>query len=312
MVESDKISEFSKEVPLADQQKAIALYCEGNAAYQIGQHRDAAALYEQAIGIWPHPRFYYNLGKAQLKLAKEPAVIFQTFQRAVHYGAELIGDQAYQEAQKHIEQLKREIAWVVIVCEAPDAIVVFDGRVLPATDDKGQPKTHWKRIVDPGDYVARATRPGFHEATQSVAAIQGETAHVRLVLTYDVVQRRWPRWPLWSAVALGSAVIGASAVVHWQADRRFDNYDRAYGEACPQGCLPGNPKRQALDANERRAQRWRRIAEIGYSVGGTLLITGLTLLLLNHERVVTRSVDNGEVVPHVRPGELGLHANFRF
>lgn len=311
--ESDTVSAFSEGVSLPEQQQAIARYCEGNALYQSGRYRNAAVEYEEAIALWPHPVFYYNLGKAQLQLAKKPDEIYRTLERAVQHGERPLGEKPYQDAQEQLRQLRTRIAWVTIRCEMPGATVVFNGRVLPATDEDGRPLHLWESAVEPGDYVARATRSGFDDAVEPVMAVQGETTHIELTLTYTKRERRWPRWPMWTTIGIGLAVVGGGGVFHWQADRRFDAFDRAFDTECPEGCQGDQVSSSiSLRTKEDRARQARLAAGLGYAVGAGLAITGVTLLLLNHERSVTRDAMTRELVPYAGPGQVGVQATLRF
>lgn len=323
----EAISPFSRGVSLEQQREAVELYCKGNGRYLRARYREAESLYQRAIELWSHPLFHHNLSKAKLRLVREPQDIYETSRKATEYGPEYLGEEIYREAMDSQETIKREIAWVVILCDEPETRVVFDGRVLPARDAEGRPQHRWEFAKRPGDYRVRAEKvkrdPGTEWVPdiQELTAVQAEETVVTLVPRQRFVERPRPPVFLWTTVGLGVASLVAGGVSYRKADRKFRDYDVRFAleGACPEGCQEGTGAHSTLQPRKDSAERWRLGAGIGIGLGAALLVTGTALLMVNGEQVryspalsMTDSA-TAQIMPVVgTDGQVGVTAAVRF
>ena len=315
-----QISPFSRGVSLHDQEQAVKQYCEANLMYRRGRHREAASLYKEAIELWEHPVFLYNLARAQFKLAREPVEIYNTLEKATRYGEEYLGKKAYEEAREHMTVVQQQVARVIVRCDTPGAKVVFNGRVMPARDEQDQPLSQWKLVLPPGTYQIRAEKLGLEPEEWNVTAMQGEETPVVLVLKRKEVSDEFSRPWLWAAVGVGVAGLLAGGAAHWKADQVFGRYNRLFGMDCPSGCRKEDEKRgEELRTTRKRAERWRLGSGLGYAVGSALLVTGTSLLFMNGENITYVPVlsQSGSERARISPvigadGEFGVTASFQF
>src|SRR5947209_5894768 len=59
---------WAEGVPIDVQQKATALYDEGNELFAQQAHTPALEKYKQAIGMWEHPKIRYNMAVTEVRL----------------------------------------------------------------------------------------------------------------------------------------------------------------------------------------------------------------------------------------------------
>ena len=68
-------------------QQANHIFQQGNALIREGLFADAAEKYEQALALWDHPGFRYNLAITQINL-DQPIEAYESFRYAIRFGAQ--------------------------------------------------------------------------------------------------------------------------------------------------------------------------------------------------------------------------------
>jgi len=113
-------------------------------------------------------------------------------------------------------------------------------------------------------------------------------------------QRRWSWWKPWALVAGGAVVAGVG--LFGVMNDRYDTYDRAVADfradtSNPPGAmLPDNVRTLEDDARLMRA-----VTVSAFAVGGVMIATGITLVVMNRPRTPPIVV-----APQARAGAVGL------
>lgn len=301
---------------------ARKVFLEGNDLARKRFFATAAAKYRQAIELWPHPAFSYNLALAQLQL-DQPIEAHASLQRAVEHGPGPLGDR-YEQARQQLARIESEIGTIEVTCVEPGARVMLDGK--PVFTGPGT----YRGVVRPGAHQLVAIRRGLAPVVEQLVISPGEQGSVALVFEYpetEVTQkrRRWAAWKPYTMVAAGAALVLTGAALDWHSTRMFDEYDRDYLEECPEGCMSDMELARFAD-RQTRAQSEQRLAVIGYAVGGAVLATGVVLSYVGRERTYRKrvrvapdaadvpqpSTAMGSIAPFVAPGAFGVSAGFRF
>lgn len=309
---------WSNGVPMAQRQTAREIFLSANDLARKRFFASAAAQYRQAIEIWPHPAFAYNLALSQLQL-DQPIEAHANLERAIEHGPEPL-DGRYIQARQQLALIESELSRLEVSCTEPGAQVMLDGKLL----FKG-PGRH-RAIVRPGAHQLVATRHGLTPIVQQIVVAPGEKGGFALTFEYPEVAvstRPWPTWRSQAVIGASAALLLAGGVLDWHSSRMFDEYDQMVRDWCPRGCTdamlpPG------LDDLESRASREQRLAVITYAVSGAVLGTGLVLTYLGRERMTRRrmrpplergpeaSSVSGALAPFVTPDSIGVSAALRF
>lgn len=316
---------WNQGVDLDQRRAAREVFLEGNALARKRFFATAAAKFRQAIELWPHPAFSYNLALAQLQL-DQPIEAHASLLRAVEHGPEPLGNR-YDQAQQQIARIESEIGTIEVTCAEPGARVMLDGK--PVFTGPGT----YRSVVRPGAHQVVAIRRGLAPVVEQLVVSPGEQSGVALVFEYPETEvtekrRRWAVWKPYSVVGAGAALVLAGAVLDWHSTRMFDDYDRTFRESC-QGemmCLPAMEEPSNLADRRARAENEQRLAVVGYAVGGAALATGAVLSYLGRERTYRKrvrvtpdaesapvpSTATSGISPLIAPGAIGVSAGFRF
>jgi PEGA domain len=295
LVSTDPDKPWSRGVPVENRTAARELFREGNRLFRIPLFSRAAEKYSAALSIWKHPAFYFNLALAQINTGQEVEAK-ESLERAMAYGAQPLGADRFQEAQRQLKVVMRQLGQIRLVCRTPGAEVTLDGAMV---------------LIGPGSYEGWI-KAKSHELTAKKAGYQAEARRVTIssgeILTVDLslatlsqaadASRRWAAWKPWAIVAAGSAIAAAGGVVHVLSSRNFDAYDEGFLRlscanptadepipGCQGGQIPGILRDQLI-----RARQQQTVAVTSYLIGGSLISAGIVLLYLNRPRLAERRV----------------------
>jgi tetratricopeptide (TPR) repeat protein len=298
---------WNRGVPLATRQAASKLFDEGYRFLTIPLFARAAEKFQEALALYQHPAIYFNLALAQLNLV-QPVEAYESFGRAMAYGAEPIGDVPYGQAEEYRRRLEQQLGHLAVQCDQPGAAVTIDGR--PLFTGPGR----WQGVVVPGEHQLLASADGFIPAAERVVVSPGERSTIALALRRPertVTVRYMPAWIPWASLGVGAAVLGVGGYVQQQASDELAAFDDDFNRRCPRGCTeieaPGYEARLAGIGRDQAVARGLYIA------GGTMVIAGAALLYVNRERVERRADDGAlSIMPTAGPGSLGMTARVKF
>lgn len=304
---------WMKGVTAETQEAAREIFLQGNALIKDTLFAKAAGKYKEAIALWQHPAFYFNLAIAQLAL-DQPIEAHGSLEQALRHGEKPLGEQRYRQAKSHLQRLDRELAHIEVTCDEPGATLTLDGELLFKA-----PGRH-EGLVRPGDHQLVAGKTGYLTRTRQLVLSPGQRLAIDIEMTTleDArdSSRRWAAWKPWAVVGAGALVGVAGGVLHWRAAADFRGFDNAFKRLdCADA---GGCEEDTLSSFAGQLQRavWeQRIAVTAYAVGGVVLATGLTMAYVNRPRLAESEAGDAEavsVIPVVSPRAAGVTALWRF
>ncbi|ACY13681.1 conserved hypothetical protein [Haliangium ochraceum DSM 14365] len=298
---------WSQGVPMERRAEAREHFQEGNRLVQVPLFANAAEKYKQAIEIWPHPAFFYNLTIAQINLV-QPVEAYGSIQRALAYEGDGLGEDKLRQAREYERLLSEQLGHVDIACAEPDAELRLDGRVVFVGPGR------YRGVVLPGEHQLVAEKAGYVTETRTLVLSPGQRVAERIAMRRPlrpVTERYMPAWIPWATLGASAAVFAGALYVDDRASSQLALFNDVFPGECPRGC----PEEVAPDrtAEIDRAQGTRTNAVRLYVAGGIIAATGVTLLYLNRERVVQRE-QPGDIaaMPILGRGVAGVSARVRF
>jgi hypothetical protein len=307
---------WSQGVSMENRSAARAIFLEGNRLFWVPLFARAAERYTAALALWKHPAFYFNLALAQLNLGQDVEAR-ESLELALAHGEEPLGAKLFQEGQKRLEEVTRQLGRIRVICRTPGAEVTLDCVTLFTGPGRYE---GWAK-AQPHELTAK--KPGYQSEARRVTVPAGELLNLDLsLLTLSQAtdaSRRWVAWKPWVVIAAGGAVAAAGGGLHAHAFRTFKAYDRKFPELedcaqgpSPPGCLEDDPRLPDL----KLARRKQAIAMGSYVVGGSLIAAGVVLLYLNRPRQVEQrssSAFAGSVtlLPDLADGQIGISVRVR-
>jgi hypothetical protein len=198
---------WARGVAKEDQDRALALFKEGNQLFEESQHAEALAKYRAALAAWDHPAIRYNTAVALIHL-NEPLDAFDNLERALVYGDQALGAETYAQALTYKKLLLGQLAELQVGCDEAGAEVMLDrGTRLFVGPGKAS-----RRLV-PGPHQLVARKAGFLTETRTVVLLPGKPLTERIVLqrirteTKPLRKRAW----FWT-VLVGSVAVAATGV----------------------------------------------------------------------------------------------------
>lgn len=308
-------------VPIAQQEQAQKVFDEGNRLFQIPIYPEAAAKYKEAIALWPHPRFYYNLAMAQLNL-DQSIEAYDSLEHAMRGGESVLGKAKYEQARTHRRVLESQLGRLEVSCAVPGAEVSLDGRRLFTA-----PGHHQELVLAGKRYQVKATKSEHIPDDRPITVLGGETETIELrPKTYDEAaesSRRWPAWKPWATIGAGAAVTLAGMALHSRSAANFDEFDAAYkglecgkpGVGMAPGCTDVELGAELVD-QLARADVQQYVAVGSYIAGGAVMITGAVLVYLNRPRLSAKEsreqTSPMTLTPLLSPTQAGMSVGFRF
>lgn len=278
---------WNRGTTLAVREAANTLFLEGNRLFRNAIFSRAAAQYTAALAQWQHPAFNFNLALAQMNLGQEVDAR-ENLERAIRYGADPLGADKFEEAQKQLHYLESKLGRIRIRCQTQGAVVSLDGVKL---------------FVGPGNYAGWAKAkpheltvraPEYLSESRQIAIRAGVVEQLDLkLITLDEAadrNRRWAVWKPWVVVGAGAAIAAGGGVFHLLSARNVDSYDAealrlgcANDVAMP-GCRDGQLPKELHD-QLGRARRQHTVAVTGYITGGAVAAVGIVMWWLNRPRL---------------------------
>lgn len=290
---------WAEGVSAAAQERALALYDDGNELLRAARFVEAAARYREAIEHWDHPGIHYNLTLALIQL-EQPVEAYASVRKALRFGAEALEPDEYEQAQNYRTLLAQQVVTVEVTCQEPGAQVYLDGKEMFVGPGTG------RRILLPGEHQVVASKEGFVTVTRPLLLLPGKPVTVaielhRPVVDATVLERRWSSWSPWVTVGVGAALGLGGGALYWRADRNFARFDDDFAVACPTGCPDDDAPQDLLDRKSRATQQ-RGIGITGLVAGGAVLGTGMVMVYLNRPRAVRKERLSGDEVTGQHPG----------
>jgi hypothetical protein len=290
------------EVSLEVRAQARALFLEGNKLLKIPLFAEAADKYQQALALWPHPAFYYNLVIAQLNLV-QPVEAYHSLEKALEHGPRTLGEQRYQQGLKYRAQLHKQLGFVTVRCDDEGAEVRLDGQLVLTGPG------NYEAVLLPGGHQIVASKSGHVPEAREITLSPGQRMEVSLRLRMPdriETERYVPAWAPWLGMGAGVALISTGAYFDWRSSAGLSAYEDDFRAQCPFGCTDVEAPELAgqgsnTDAGERTA--------VGlYIAGGAVLMGSAIMIYVNRERVMRSKArpDAVSLTPMWSPRAAGL------
>lgn len=319
-LDRDPSRPWAKGVSTEQQDKADALFGEGNELLKGESYAAAVDKYTQALEQWNHPAISYNQSIALNNLDRL-VEMYHALENALSHGIPALGtEKFYNRAQSSLDRVSGKVAIITITCDEPGAIVTMSGQQLFKA-----PGSH-RAVLMPGDYFIRATKRGRLPTEEKVVVFAGDKENVDLILYIEVIQTVYARSRKWERgfAAGGAAALLGGLALDLISRSGFDKYDQDFAELCIRGVddvgcsaeqIPQSMKQQ-LETS--RAQTWG--ARIVYGLGASAVITGAVLWILNRPKIIRTKVRSREgrkprsvsITPMINDTDVGLGAYIRF
>lgn len=307
---------WARGVPKDRQTKAIALFREGNAALKESLFPKAAGAYREALQVWDHPAIHYNLALALVNL-DQPIEVHEHLTAALKFGAAPLDDDKYQQAQRYLALIERQLTKVKVSCSFAGAQVKLDGRPLfvgPGT---------WEGQVRAGPHTLTASQEGLLPDERSVVLAGGDTQtfDLKVFRTEELTEYRqaFSSAIPWAVLGAGVAAIGGGLGVHLAARGEFESFDRGVADCA--GGLPNASCALTPQLQQQRASAdgLQGAAMAMYAVGGAALATSAVLFYVGRPIAYRKSVNVDAspaspvtIVPIITPFGAGAMASLEF
>ncbi|HPH64162.1 MAG TPA: tetratricopeptide repeat protein [Kofleriaceae bacterium] len=273
---------WSKGISDENKAKARALLAEGNDEFVQDRHKEALEKYQLALAVWDHPAIAFNAVRALVRLDR-PIEASDMLQRAMRYQAAPLGAEVFAEAQNYQRLLAGLVANVEVSCSEPATLSV-DGEAVTCPGKRAF-------RLKPGRHTVAASQPGFVALSRVETLLAGDNPEIAVKLLSvekaTETRTRWATWKPWVVTGSGLALAAVGIGIEFQALSYRSEYAAAVRDQCSKACLPNELNDFAKDKDSK----WRNFHIAGVStiaVGGAVLATGVTLLVLNRPRARLR------------------------
>jgi len=280
-------------VPQEQQDRANALYEEGNQLFAQQAHAPALEKYKQAIALWDHPLIRFNMAVTEIRLDRVLEAA-DDLDRALRYGDQPFTKELYQQALDYKRLVDGRVGSVEASCDATAAHLLLDGK--PWFDCPGK---HEQRVLA-GEHAVVGEKQGYVTSSQRLVVTGGATASAKVVLvpfeTAVVVTYPFARWIPWTTLAGGAALAAIGGGVWLLGRNGMNQFDADYEAQCANGCEPGltAPEHRSLREEEDAAELKGKIGIGMVATGGAAAVAGVVLAIINRP---TRALPDVEVAP---------------
>ena len=290
-------------VSVEQRERARKLHRAGNKHLAEAEFEAALAIYRSAIAEWDHPGLRFNMTIALVRM-NHPVEAYENLLAALRCGPDPLGPESYAQALKYKTDLEKSVAELEVVCDEPDARVSLDGRLLFIGPGKLQ---LWVRT---GEHLVVGQRPDRRTISESIVVEPRRLNHAVMarwpIETRRVLVSRWATWKPWLVTAAGAATVLAGVPLELSARSNLSAYEQAIAACGAKQC----DYTESMKSLHERSMLQNRLAVGAFATGGVLLVTGLTLVILNRPRA--RTVPRLTVAPLVSEERALVTGTLRF
>jgi hypothetical protein len=273
-------------VPEEQQDKANAIFEEGNQLFAQQAHAPALEKYRAALALWDHPLIRFNLAVTLIRLDRTLEAADE-LEKALRYGDQPFKKDLYQQALDYQALLRRQLGYLEATCTQEGANVLLDGKPWFAC-----PGTHKTRVMV-GEHAVVAELSGYLTSSQRVVVAGGADVHedIQLVPLDSAVKLEYPyrRWIPYTITGAGAAIGLAGLAVYFAGRSQMDDFEANFKDKCPMGCPKDLPDDESLRAQRESAELKGTIGISMMVAGGAITVGGIVMVILNRpERVLPK------------------------
>lgn len=317
-LQGESTEPWKRGVAQTEQDAALILFREGNAALNDGLFVPATEKYRAALKHWNHPAIHYNLALALLNL-DQPIEVYDELNQAIVYGAAPLEKDKFDHAKEYLLLVEKQLADIEVSCDKPGAKVAVDGK--PAFVAPGK----FGQKVRVGKHTFVAEKEGYNARVTAPYIGPGEKFRIELKLyTAEELtryRRKWDRtWVPYAVIGAGVVAGLAGGALELSANSSFKDFDTAVAKCNANnamtngGCSATEPGLQSMrdSGNSKRTAGF-----VMYGVAGGVVATGIILAWINRKESysITPEQLQGErvsVTPIVAPGLAGASLQGHF
>jgi hypothetical protein len=273
----------------ADQERANALFAEGNQLFAQLAHAPALEKYRGAIVVWDHPMIRFNMAVTLIRLDRilEAA---EELEKALAFGNQPFSPELYQQALDYQNLVRRQLAHIEVRCDLPGTKILLDGKPWFVA-----PGTRSIRVTS-GEHVLVAERKDYLTVSRPLVVAGGSTVRDTLQLVplekAVIVEYPSPRWIPWTVTGVGAALALGGLGLWLKGKSELDDFEREFRRECPMGCeLAMHPS--LADAEDSALFKGKAGVTLMIS-GGAATVTGLLWTLFN---TPSRRLPKVEIAP---------------
>ena len=301
---ADPPTPWAKDVPLAQQEQARALFEDANQLFAQQAHGPALDRYRAAVALWDHPMIRFNMAVTEIRL-DHVLDAAEDLQAALRFGQTPFTAELYQQALDYQALLAGRIGELDVSCAQPGVQVSLDGK--PWFDGPGQ-----RRIrVLAGEHVVAADRAGFvPRSSRVVVAGRAVATHRIELVSLDAaahLEYPRPRWIAWTVAGSGAAIALGGLGFYLAGRNQMDAFHSDFASSCEAGCEADLASHPLLRRERDSAVLQGKIAVSMVTAGGAIAIGGIVLAILNRP---VRTLPRLELGP--TPGGVAASAGWRF
>jgi len=279
-------------VPEATQDKANAIYEEGNTLFAQQAHAPALEKYRAAIALWDHPRIRFNLAVTLIRLDR-PLEAADELEKALRFGAEPFDKNLYQQALDYQALLKGRVGYVEATCSKAGAKATLDGK--PWFDCPGTQKMR----VMAGEHIVEGKLEGWVPAASGRVLVNGGSSakvdiQMKSIESAVIIRYRYPRWAPFTMTGTGLAVGISGLLVYLSGRSQMNTFEGEFASECPMGCQ-ADLSDNTLLRDLRDGAELRGKIGIGLMIGGgAITVAGAVMVIMNRG---TKELPKLEVAP---------------
>ena len=284
---------WAQGVPEATQDKANAIFEEGNTLFAQQAHAPALEKYRAAVAIWDHPLIRFNLAVTLIRLDR-PLEAADELDKALRFGDVPFKKDLYQQALDYQALLKGRVGYIEASCDQSGGGVLLDGKPWFSC-----PGTQKIRVMA-GLHAVGGEASNYLMPTRRIVVTGGETSTEKLkfVPLDSAVILKYPyrRWIPYTVTGLGAAV-GLAGLAVWVAGRgQMNDFETAFGNDpdCSMGCDKSLSNKPLLRNLRDSAELKGKIGISMMVAGGAVTVGGIVMAILNRPQ---RILPTAEVTP---------------
>lgn len=270
---------WAEGVPEATQDKANAIYEEGNTLFAQQAHAPALEKYRAAIALWDHPRIRFNLAVTLIRLDR-PLEAADELEKALRFGDAPFDKNLYQQALDYQALLKGRVGYVEATCSKAGAKATLDGK--PWFDCPGTQKMR----VMAGEHIVEGKLEGWVPASSGRVLVNGGSSakidiQMKSIESAVVIKYRYPRWIPFTITGTGLAVGISGLFVYLSGRNQMTDFEDEFARACPMGCQSDLSDNTLLRDLRDGAILKGKIG-IGLMIGGgAITVAGAVMVIMN-------------------------------
>ncbi len=282
------VKPWAVNVPEATQDKANAIFEEGNQLFAQQAHAPALEKYRAAIALWDHPLIRFNLAVTLIRMDR-PLEAADELEKALRFGDAPFKKDLYQQALDYQALLKGRVGYIETSCDQQGASVLLDGK--PWFSCPGSQKIR----VMAGEHAVVGELKNFLTSSKRIVVVGGTTATEKLAFVplESAVILKYPyrRWVPYTITIAGAAV-GLGGLGVWLAGRsQMTDFENNFAGVCSMGCDKSLSTQPALRDQRDSAELKGTIGISMMVAGGAVTVGGVVMAILNRPQRILPKIE---------------------